>query len=282
MSPNAAARARQTRGRRLTWIAITLVVVVGVSLAIAARGGKGTPPPRSSASAALVGTVTSIRDTVFAQVGAGTASPLPKPIDAPPLTAAGKPLVVYIGAEYCPYCAAERWAMVIALSRFGSFSGLGVTHSSTVDVFPGTNTFSFYGSTYTSRYLSFQGVELNTNELAGSGGYKTLETPTPAQQQLIATYDAPPYVSSGSSGSIPFVDFGGKYVISGATYNAGVLQGKSMDEIAAALSDPTSAISQGAVGAANTMTAAICNLTNGQPAAACRTPAIASIQSQLR
>src|SRR6202035_3990590 len=25
--------------------------------------------------------------------------------------ASGKPMVVYVGAEYCPFCAAERWSM---------------------------------------------------------------------------------------------------------------------------------------------------------------------------
>ncbi len=32
----------------------------------------------------------------------------------PALTSGGKPQIVYMGAEYCPYCAAERWAMVVA------------------------------------------------------------------------------------------------------------------------------------------------------------------------
>ena len=34
-----------------------------------------------------------------------------------------------MGAEYCPYCAAQRWAMIVALSRFGTFSGLTTVHS---------------------------------------------------------------------------------------------------------------------------------------------------------
>ncbi len=50
--------------------------------------------------------------------------------------AARKPQVAYIGAEYCPFCASERWPMVIALSRLGTFSGLGLTTSSATDVFP--------------------------------------------------------------------------------------------------------------------------------------------------
>ena len=156
-----------------------------------------------------------------------------------------------------------------------------MTHSSAVDVFPNTNTFSFYGSTYSSSFLTFESVEQNSNQLASSGSYKTLETPTPDQQQLIGTYDAPPYVSSTSTNAIPFIDFGGKYLISGATYDAAVLQGKSADEIATALSDPTSAISQGAVGAANTMTAALCTLTNDKPATACASPAIQGIKARL-
>src|SRR6185312_6914517 len=34
------------------------------------------------------------------------------------LTSKGLPEVVYVGAEYCPYCAAERWGTIIALDRF--------------------------------------------------------------------------------------------------------------------------------------------------------------------
>jgi hypothetical protein len=62
---------------------------------------------------------------------------------------AGKPLVVYIGAEYCPFCAAQRWPLVVALSRFGTFSGLSVTRSASEDVFPDTATLSFHSASYT-------------------------------------------------------------------------------------------------------------------------------------
>ena len=54
----------------------------------------------------------------------GVFSPTPK---QPPLTARTgkkKPELLYIGAEYCPYCAASRWPLIIALSRFGTFKGL--------------------------------------------------------------------------------------------------------------------------------------------------------------
>ena len=92
----------------------------------------------------------------------------------------GKPLVTYVGAEYCPYCAAERWAVAVALSRFGTFSGLSGTHSSSSDVYPDTQTLSFYGSSYSSAYVDFQPVEEATNQEVG-GTYPTLQTPTAAQ-----------------------------------------------------------------------------------------------------
>jgi thiol-disulfide isomerase/thioredoxin len=37
----------------------------------------------------------------------------------------GKLLVFFMGAEYCPYCAAERWAIVRALQRFGRWMNAG-------------------------------------------------------------------------------------------------------------------------------------------------------------
>ena len=33
----------------------------------------------------------------------------------------GKCLVFFMGAEFCPFCAAERWAIVGALDRFGKW-----------------------------------------------------------------------------------------------------------------------------------------------------------------
>ncbi len=84
------------------------------------------------------------------------------------LTSGGKPEVLYLGGEYCPYCAAQRWAMVNALSRFGTFSGLTTTHSSSTDVDPNTPTWTFYKSTYTSNYLVFTPVEEYTNYRIGN------------------------------------------------------------------------------------------------------------------
>ena len=67
--------------------------------------------------------------------------------------------MLFIGSEYCPFCAAQRWAMVNAFSRFGTFTGLTTTHSSSTDADPNTPTLTFYGSKYTSNYISLTTVE---------------------------------------------------------------------------------------------------------------------------
>ena len=85
----------------------------------------------------------------------------------------------------------ERWALVLALSRFGSFSDLGLTTSSSTDVYPNTPTFSFHGSTYSSQYLAFDGVETTSN-VPNADGYAALDTPTAEEQALQGKYDAPP------------------------------------------------------------------------------------------
>ena len=190
--------------------------------------------------------------------------------------------MLYVGAEYCPYCAFERWGMVVALSRFGTFKNLSTTHSSSSDQFPNTPTWTFYKSSYTSKYLAFSSVEETTNQLASNGqGYEPLQTPTAAQQALLAKYDAPPYVPSASKGAIPFVYIGGKYLISGASASPAVLQGKTWASIASSLKDPSTDVAKAVNGTANFITAAICKTTGNQPSNVC-TPGITALQSKMK
>ena len=142
---------------------------------------------------------------------------------------------------------------------------------------PNTPTFSFYGSNYTSPYIKFEPVETEDNKK------NPLESPTKEQADLVAKYDKAPYVSGGSTsgGTIPFIDIANQFVVSGATYDVSVLQDKTHAEIAAAMHDPSTAISKGAIGTANAMTAAICKTTDNKPANVCTIPAITAIQAKL-
>ena len=188
-----------------------------------------------------------------------------------PLTQSGKPLVVYVGAEYCPYCAAERWPLVVALSRFGTFTNLGATHSATGDVYPDTATFSFHGARYASPYLVFRSVELYTNRPVG-GGYAPLEKPTALEDRLDSTYDP--------NGTIPFI-YMGRYVQTSASYDPQILSGMSMTEISQAMRNPQVVQSQAILGTANELTAAVCTLTNGVPATVCASKGVAAAAKHL-
>jgi thiol-disulfide isomerase/thioredoxin len=286
----------------LVAVAIIAVIAVVVALVIVKTNAPKTPvkatTPNSSLSGAALASVvtqlTSVPAATFDQVGAGTASAHPNVIGpaggtpaAPALTVGGKPEMVYMGAEFCPYCAAERWAMIAALSRFGTFTGLASIKSATTDgsgaqePFPATNTWTFRHATYTSTFLAFTPVELFTNiPDQQTGGYTTLQKPTAAQQALISKYDAPPFVPSQDQGAIPFIDYGGKFLSVGASYNPGVLSGLSWAQIAGDLHAPASPVAKGVLGAANLITAALCELTGGQPATACTTT-VRSLESRL-
>jgi len=291
----AAARRAQVR-RRILVASGSIVAVVAIVVAFAlvkassapGTAAAGRAAPTGTALQSLVAEVTGVPDSVLNEAGtgglpasdSGTSNPdnALATVSGPPLTSGGKPEVLYIGANYCPFCAAQRWAMIIALSRFGTFSGLTASHSSTSDVYPDTATFTFYGSSYTSKYISFRSVEETQNYRQGNSSsqsvsYVTLQTPTAAEQALVAKYDGT---------SIPFIDIGNRYVQVGnlAPYGPQDLAGMSWSQIAAALRDPSSSIGREVDASANYLTAAICKLTGNQPASAA-TPAVRAIEAAL-
>ena len=285
----AAARRAEIRNRVLIFSGIAVVVIaVVLGFVVAKMNSKpGTTAagasngPTGTALSSVVTDTTSVPASTLDAIGAGSGVTGPTKITGgTPLTSGGKPEVLYMGAEYCPFCAAERWAMVVALSRFGTFSGLSTVHSSSTDQFANTPTWTFAKAHYTSKYLTFSTVETQTNVPNGSGSYTTLQTPTSAQEALLSKYDAPPYVSSANAGAIPFIDFGNKYMLSGSSFSPQVLQGKSWATIAAALKDPNSQIAKAVDGTANYLTATICELTGNQPASAC-TPTVKQLEAKL-
>ena len=163
----------------------------------AAARAQVDPTGAAPAPKSLVSAVTSIPRNVLSQVGRGNATQ-PAKLSAPPLTNPdGRPRIVWVGAEYCSSCAAERWPMVVALSRFGVFSNLRVTTSTALDGYPNTRSFSFYGSTYTSPYITFEAVELFTN-IPWGAGFTPLDAITPEQRALVDKFDKPPYVDPSS------------------------------------------------------------------------------------
>jgi hypothetical protein len=278
----AASRARR-RGRLLiAGAGISLVVVLAVVLAVV-RPGQSNAPAAAAGTAAqdasVASAVTSVPAATFNAVGTGSATGLTATSGQPPLTAGGKPEVLYMGGEFCPYCAAERWALTAALSRFGTFSGLSLIHSSPTDVYPSTPTLSFYKSGYTSKYLTFTPVEWlgEAEDASSSFGHVVLQNPTPQEATLFNTY---------ANGSIPFVDIGNQYLLPQAQYLPSALQGMSWSQVATAMRTPSSPVAKDIDGAANIITAAVCKVTNGQPGGVCTsagvTAAAGSLQAQAQ
>lgn len=244
-----------------------LLVVVFIVISRLQSSPTGQTGP--TADPAVIAEITHVGPAVSDPVGAGG---LPNPFTVPAGATllrgpSGKPEILYIGAEWCPYCAAERWSMVVALSRFGDFTGLRFTTSSSTDVYPDTRTLSFTNSRYTSTYLDFVPVELEDRNR------KPLHSPTAEQNQVWQTYD--------TAGSIPFLDIANRDIEIGRGAPPDPLQGLSWQQIAGELSNTSSPVARAIIGNANYLTAAICKLSGPDAAPACSSSTIKSMEGQL-
>lgn len=262
-------------------VAVVLAGIVGYGL----FGAKSPSPGRAGekiggpAPASVTRAITGVSAPVWEPLGTHGAVAAQLVGTAPH---GGKSTFLYIGAEGCPYCAAERWAMVVALSRFGRFSGLRLMRSAPNDAYPDTPTLSFYGSHYRSPYVRAELVEEAGRTLTSHGFGPPLMKPTAAEASLMTRYDRPPYVPSAQySMAIPFVLVGGRYLWIGSAVPSGLLHGTptATDPYGPALSwgAAASAINRGrgtlgktVLVNANALTAAICASDGERPANVCR------------
>jgi hypothetical protein len=190
-------------------------------------------------------------------------------VSGPPLTRGGKPEVLYVATEYCPYCAMENWPLIVALSRFGQFTGLTTSRSPEFEHIAPIDSWTFYGSHYASPYLSFVPVERYSNVLVNAKAnpdaresYRKLQQLTPAQQALFARYD--------KTRSTPFLDFGNHAAQTGSgPIPAQLMTGKSWPQLAAALRQPGTDLGSALLAEADSLTAELCRLTGDRPASAC-------------
>ncbi len=245
---------------------IAAVALAAIAAGFWALGQRSSGPPASDQTAEVVQETTSVPASVFPAVGSGGLPDPLKPTGTVP-SSSGKPVVIYVGAEYCPFCAAERWSLVVALSRFGTFSNLELSSSSSTDAYPNTPTFSFRKVTYASQYVELSAVETSDRE------QQPLATPTTDQLQAMSRHDP--------AGSIPFLDLGDRYTEAGAGYSPDVLAGSDWKTIAGTLKDPNAATTKAIVGNANYIVAATCRLTGDQPPNVCSDPVVQRIETGL-
>ena len=279
-APAASPKGART-GTYIAWgsVGVVIVIIAGLFIVNATKSKTQdttftavTPAPGQ-----VVRDVTTIPLATWDKVGVTSQSPVAKPTvlsGQPAMTINGKsPAMLYYGAEYCPYCAAERWAMAAALARFGTWSNLQITASSHTDIDPTTHTFSFHGATFDSPYITFKGVEQYTNQPIGtSGHYTNLQDPTREEAKILTNYSSSkfnPNASTSGGISFPFLDVNNGALFSGASYDPQILAGQTWTDISSGLSDPTNPTTQAILATGNYISATICKATHGQPGAVC-------------
>ncbi len=176
------------------------------------------------------------------------------------------PVLLYVGADYCPYCAAQRWGLVLTLARFGTLSGLRYMLSSAHDVFPNTATFSLAQARLSSRVLHLAAYETADRE------EKPLMKLPPQAQAVFQQFDVPPHVQYAYG--IPFVYLDGRFLMTQLMISPASLAGLNWQQIAAQLDDPHSALFAAIMPRVNLLTAAICSLNGGVPAHVCYAPGV--------
>ena len=276
------------RRGRLVLAGVCALLAVGGTLIGLRLSSSG---PADPALAGLITEVTTVRVNVLGSGGAGTYSgellspessadsvsssnllfdgfPSPTGAKGRPLSSGGKPEVLYVANEYCPFCTAQSWPLIVALSRFGEFSGLSTSRSPTFENIPPIDGWTFYGSSYKSPYLAFAPVETYSNALVkrtadpdDPTSYRRLQRLTPAEQAVFHEFDG--------QGQTPFIDFGGAATALGSDIIPATLAGLTWSQIAADLRRPGSTAGAAILFSATVLTAELCQLTRDRPATAC-------------
>ncbi len=275
--PSPASGLRQLPRRYLALgLIIVAIVLLGALVIVrddAGPGSSSTVETFSPAPSSLVSSLASVPASVYDAVG--VSSPV---IPVTPLHAAGgtaplwlatandgptRPVVFFYGAEFAPYAAAERWPLILALSRFGTFNQLGLMQSSPTTAFANLATFTFWKTSYASRYVTFESVERYSGLNPTGARYLSLERPDARQSAAIAAYGT-------SATTFPLLDVANRYVLDGASFSPAILDGVSQDQIAGDLTSPAAPLTQAVVSAANEITAAICSVDGDAPARVCQ------------
>jgi thiol-disulfide isomerase/thioredoxin len=262
---------KKPRHSRWAWAGLAMVVlVIGGAVVLffahgSGSGGDATAAPGSVRAASVTAGAGGPSDAASIALGQ-----VRREADEP-LLDGGKPMVFFMGAEWCPFCASERWALVEATSRFGKWSGLRELQSrSGQDFFPSLSTYDLAGATYTSEYLS-----LRHKEVATVDG-EPLQKLGAFEERLVDGYD--------TLGSVPFLFASGqpgRYTVELA-YSPNLLVGESFASLRKALAAgaPTPAV-EAIGGEADAITALICKLDGQQPARVCAKGSIPALEAEL-
>ena len=283
-APRRSGRASTVALATTALVVVAVVAIIAVDVATGAGSSAGssavTATPMAPAPASLVSEVEDVPPSVQDAVGGWSAVGVPDPsyLAAPTMlkhptalhVAPGtEPQVLYVGGEFCPFCAAARWALVLAMSRFGTVSGLAQAASSPWDQFPRTPTFSFIHARYHSRYVTFVPVEHYGQDVDGAGTHTVLQPLSAAERSAWSRYGT----VSGVAG-VPFIDVAGRVVVAGAPIEPALLHGMRPAAVAAAMHRPASPVARAVVGTADSLVAGVCAADGERPTTVCQNPGV--------
>ena len=253
--------AKPTTSRNLVLSVVVVIIIMGGLVGYLIYTS-GTGPSTTQTyfgelltpiSYSLYQNLSGVSYSTLSSVGVGSqVAPLTPITPASTLTFNGKPEVLFIGGEFCPLCGADRWSMVVALSKFGNFSNLEYMISAPDD--GNVTTLTFRNATYTSQYISFVAIE---NE---DRAHNILQIPNATDQTLWNALDANSY---------PFMDIGGQYIVKSEMYPYTDLNGLNWTQIGSQLNKPSSSVAKAVDGAANELISAICKIDGGAPSSVC-------------
>jgi hypothetical protein len=271
------ARSRRRHVKRRALVACSMAAVVAAAFGVTEiQHAPSTAKLPSTQLASYYEAAIRVPISTLESVGLPSTVAIPTKVLPSLSTVATNGVVSYVGAEYCPYCALQRWALLVALSKFGTFHHLdNEIFSSSSDIYPHLASWSFVGATYTSKYFTFEPTEITSSirSPGGPGGYQRLQRMSSAQRVAYDRYNP--------HGSLPFVDIGNHYVTVGASSSPSVLEGLSLSEIGTDLSDTQSPVAKAVDGSANYLIGALCTMSQKTPPSVCSTGIIRAASRSL-
>jgi len=178
----------------------------------------------------------------------------------------GKLVVFFMGAEHCPYCAAERWAVVRALSKYGQWRGLRQTMSAARDEpFLNLPTYDLTEATYTSPHVEFVSREIRDRE------FKPLQKLLKTESKLVRKYDPKKH--------IPFLLIGGRFMQLEAGFSPKIFIGHTFRQTETELKKIESEIRKTIDDEANIISALLC--VCGLPPDMCKETGVAELIAEI-
>ncbi len=289
--PPAGSALRQVPRRYLALGLIVVAIFLLGALVIVRDHYSPTSSPTtetfSPASSSLITTLATVPPSVYDAVGVSSPANPITPLrstsgsgNAPMWMATvnggpPEPVVFFYGAEFAPYAGAERWPLVLALSRFGTFHQLGLMQTSATTAFANVSTFTFYDAVYSSPHVILEPVERYSSLNPTGATYLSLQLPDARQRAAISGY-------ASSATTFPLLDVANRWVLNTSSFTPGALLGLTQDQIAGDLSSPLSPLTQAVISAANEITAAIWAVDGQKPGSVCDSRGVVAADQLLK